>query len=310
MPTLKEALHYFLLEERRPKTQALYRNTLAELIRAIGPDREIARIQFEDLADYFARRRDVDQLKPATLLTYIAITKAFFNWTAAHRYVAESPAKHLKRRAPAHDPARDRAVPTDELERMAAYARVTNPRNHALLLFLIDTGCRAGGAASLRRATLDLTAGTAILDEKGGKRFKARFGAETATALRRWLELRPPADHDQVWTGKKPRYLPLSAQAISQVVQSLARHTGASREWGAHSIRHAVGHAYAEAGLPPTVTQQKLGHSDVLVTLTHYYPDSEAYVDAVSRAHPLLALKPPVSPEPEAPKLLTFPKSG
>ncbi len=309
MPTLSEALRYYLAEDRRDLTNLQYSLVIGRLIEAIGPARDVRRVTYEDLVDYFEAQK-ARGLKSSSIASYTSMVKAFFNWCVRHGYAEQSPAQHLRRKVKtaSRDP-RSRAIPNEELRRMVDYARMTSKRNYALLMFLVDTGCRAGGAASLTRARLHLE-GYALLDEKGGKPFKARFGVETADALRAWLAARPDADHDSVWTGLGPHYKALTPDGISAVVRVLAAKTGASRAWAAHAIRHAVGHAYAEAGLPPTAAQAKLGHSDVLITLNNYYPDGEEYADRVSRENPLIALKASAPEPPEPPRIVDFRRSG
>lgn len=316
MPTLKEALHYYLKETRRPLTNHQYSLVVGQLIAAIGPARDVSRVTYEDLADYFAAM-EARGLKDTSIASYATMVKAFFTWCVNHEYIDKSPARLLKRRPPKQsDVDRDRGVPPAELRQMIEYARLTSPRNYALLLFIADTGCRAGGAASLQRARLHLDEGFAMLDEKGGKLFKGRFGEFTADVLRAWLRQRPePSDaHDFVWTGLGPHYRPLTPDGISYIVRVAAKKTGASHVWAAHSLRHAVGEAYAKAGIPPTATQQKLGHSDVMTTLENYYPKSREYVDQVSRDNPLIALRPTADEPPQEtapnPKIIPFSRSS
>lgn len=289
MPTFTDCLHIYLQVDRSPSTNQQYQVVLAPLVAALGPQRDITLIRYEDLLDYLSRLRP--QIRPTTLASYTSVVKAFFNWCVQRRYIERSPAADIVRRQPDRDP-RSRAVPQDELLRMVEYARVTSPRNYALLLFLIDTGCRVGGLVSLTLDNLDLNEMAAWLTEKGGVWHRAYFGETTAAALRVWLGKRPTVSHESVWTGPGPTHTPLTAKGVAFVVRRMAERTDASRKWGPHSIRHAVGHAYARAGLPVTITQAKLGHSTPTITLSHYYPDHDDYLRQVSRRHELLALAP------------------
>ena len=290
MPSLQSALDTYLLLDRRPTTSKQYALTLAKLIAALGPDRDVSTVTHEDLLRYLAGLR-ASGLKPTTVSNYTAIIKAFFAWCVRRRYLPLSPAADLPRRQPRRDLTRRRDIPPDDLQRLVDLARLTSPRNYALLLFLIDTGCRAGGAASLQVDHLDLPAGTALILEKGGHWVNVRYGHETTLALSRWLDCRPPASHAYVWTGKRPHFNPLKPASISAVVAALAARTGASRLWRAHSIRHAVGHAYANAGAPLTLTQRKLNHADPLVTARFYYPDSDDDLRIISERLALAPLR-------------------
>jgi integrase/recombinase XerD len=286
MPTLTEALRTYLQIERRPLTIKQYRLVLTTLITQLGAARQVNRVSFEDLIDVQAGLRS--KLSASTVANYTSIYKAFFAWCAQRGYCDQSPAADLVRRRPR--PRSDRAIPADELRAMVDYARVTSSRDYAILMFLADTGCRVGGLISLQCANLSLDAGVALLTEKGGMLHRALFSPATADALRRWLSHRPAVDHDYVFIGRGPGH-PLTRGAINSLFKSLCRKCHLSRIWTPHAIRHAVGHAYAKAGVPATITQKKLGHADVATTLSYYYPTSDSYLDLVSARLSLSALK-------------------
>lgn len=289
MPTLQEALNTFLLIERRPQTNHQYGVILACMVRAIGPDRDLQLIRFEDLLDYQSRLRATRQ--PSTVTSYTAIIKAFFNWCCHRGYIVSSPAHDLPRIKVIRDPEDSRAIPSNELRRMVEYTRQTSPRNHAMLLFLCDTGCRVSGLVSLTIPHLHLDDHYAALEEKGGMWFRATFGDETAEALERWLKKRPQVEHDSVWTGRGPGHAPIKRQAVEQILRQLSVRTEASRTWSPHSLRHAVGHAWAKAGMPPHITQQKLGHAQITTTLQFYYPRRDPYVEVASQELALASLR-------------------
>lgn len=290
MPTLSDCLFTFLQIHRSPQTNRQYKLVLDKLVTAIGPERDITLIRYEDLLDYFARLRDKG-LKSSTLSGYTSVAKAFFTWCVRRKYIPSSPADDIVRRHPGRTPDSSRAVPPDELARMIEYAHITSPRNYAMMLFMADTGCRVGGLVSLEIKNLHLSGLTAEILEKGETWVDVFFGEKTAAALAAWLDKRPSANHDYVWTGDGPFYTPLTRAGVAAVVNRLAERTDASRIWGPHSIRHAVGHAYARQ-YHVTVTQRKLNHRSPAITIKHYYPDSDAYVAQVSRRNELLALKP------------------
>lgn len=294
MPTLDQARRTFLQIDRAPLSNAQYGHILHRLVSDIGPTRSVELVTYEDLLDWIAHRRG-EGLKPLTLAHYVAVIKSFFSWCVERNYIPSSPAADIKspRRLQQRD---NRAVPPHELAAMIEYARVTSPRNYAIMLFLADTGCRVGGLVSLTLENLDLFEDSAWLLEKGHRWHKALFGEQTAAAIQSWLQRRPQVGHAFVWTGQGPDYAPLVADSIAAIVRRLAVRTGASRIWSPHAIRHAVGHAYARAGLPVTVTQRKLGHADPAVTMRHYYPDGDDYLAQISHTMPLLAAAPENKP--------------
>lgn len=226
MPTVADAIETYLKVNRSPSTQRQYGYVLRRFAHDIGPARDLRLVTYEDLLDFLDQRRR--QLSQSSLASQSQCIRGFFAWCVRRRYLDVSPAadvviRHRRQYA-------NRAVPADELARMLDYARLTSPRNFALLMFLADTGCRAIGACSLRLPHLHLQDRSAELVEKGEKRVVVYFGDATAAALTAWLLARPPAPHDFVWTGKAPSYKPLGRTGLYAIIRQLARRTGAT-EW-------------------------------------------------------------------------------
>lgn len=294
MPTLDEAIQRFLQVERRPGTNRQYGHITRHFKEAMGAECDIASIDYPALVSYIAllrqRRHRGKPLKDATVREYAQVVRSLFSWCMDAGYIQHSPAIKLKvqKLSPAYD--QSRAIPPDELTRMIEYARATSLRNYAMMMFLTDTGCRVGGAVSLTLTNLHLGGQTADLIEKGGKEQRVYFGETTAAALAAWLEKRPTVNHDYVWTGDGPFYMPLTRAGVAAVVNRLADRTGASRRWGPHSIRHAVGHAWAKKGIPIVAIQMKLGHSDPSVTMRFYQPKDANYLQRLSNDLSLAAL--------------------
>lgn len=291
MPKLIEAVETFLKLPRADSTTSQYRYVLMALAAAIGPARDVRRITYEDLLDYFdqCHQRGV---KPVTVGGYVNITKAFFTFCEKRHYCKHSPAADLPRRYKRTPPDQSRAVPQDDLAKMVRYAQVTSPRNYAMLLFLIDTGCRAGGLCSLTLDSLDTVEMVATLREKGDRLQRVVFGVDTANALMEWLTFRPtpPDGHRYVWTGQGPDYAPLHPDGVRWMIEQTSIKARCSRKWSPHAIRHAVGHAYANAGLPITATQHRLGHASSRITADFYYPNAQPWLDEIHRTHALIAL--------------------
>jgi site-specific recombinase XerD len=284
-PTLREAVQIFLLIDRSSFTQRTYQSTLMNLTEAIGQDRDLRLVTTGDLADYF--HRNTKRWKASTRATYVTIVKSFFTFAVKSHWLESSPANVLKvQMKPDRVGAKDRAMPGEILAAMIEATRY-EPRNHAVILLLADTGCRVGAVESLTIHHLDLADRSAHVREKGGHLVPIYFGAETAAALERWLKLRPAAAHDHVFCSALG---PLMRDGITAMIRAVSKRV-CGREYGPHSIRHAVGNAYAMAAVPPTVTAAKLNHLNSQTTLNYYYPKDDRYVREASRELPLIAVK-------------------
>lgn len=278
MKTLSEVLETFLKEDRSPATHRNYHSLLSRMALAIGPARQIGRITYDDLLDFTNSLKA--ELSAASLHQYVIVMKTFFNWVVRHKYLDDSPADGLVVRLPPDDVTVSRAIPRDLLQAMLERSRYDR-RDHALLLFLADTGGRRGAAASLQIGNLHLAEGRALVKEKGSKRCWVYFGEQTALALSCWLEKRPQVAHDYVFT-RTGAGAPLSPDGISAVVRRLSKECG-GRSYGPHAIRHWLAESWVEAGAAPNDVQHKLNHRRVETTLRRYYPRYSRNVEVLSR---------------------------
>ncbi len=285
-PTLQQVLNTFLQIDRSPQTNKNYQAFLSRLVEALGPAKKVKGVKFEDLVNYLSEFQGT--VAQSTFAQYTLITKVFFNWCAHQHYIPYSPAAGLVARTPTVDPSKSRAIPTDALDKLIELAR-PKPRDYAIMLFLADTACRAGGCASLRISRLYLNEGSAIVREKGGVMVEVFFETPTALALDRWLAVRPKVDHDYVFIRNGPG-TPLRPAGISGVVKRLAERAGLD-DYTAHWIRHWVAESYVENGESPNTVQHKLNHANVKTTISSYFPRHNRDVRAASKRNSLRGLK-------------------
>ncbi|HEX2619765.1 MAG TPA: tyrosine-type recombinase/integrase [Phototrophicaceae bacterium] len=287
MSSLQEVINIYIRLDRSPITNLAYAGFLNRMAAAVGPARDIRRITFGDLVDYMAEIRN--HVSASTHRQYNQIVRGFFAWCAEARYIKESPAAGLLARTPPKEP-RNRAIPLADLRALLDALR-DDERDFAFVMFMADTGCRVGGLVSLRLANLDLAGMTAVLHEKGDRYYTVYFGEATADALRRWLAKRPVTDHDYVFTAqvKNGVIKPLSQGGVSAIMARTSARV-CSQVWRPHSIRHAVGHRWAEEGIPISLSQSKLGHTSANTTLSFYYPNSPDQLQQLSHQYSLASL--------------------
>jgi integrase/recombinase XerC len=277
---LRHVLDVFLGQYDNERTRKAYAESLIPLVEAVGGGRPIAHVTSLDLQTYAARLRKRGYA-PATVNKHIKATKVLFNWAVKSGLIAGSPAAAVKTSRPPKSVGRDRAMHDDELEKILEYSKHVTPRTHALILFLADTGCRAGGAANLRVGHLDLAARRAVVTEKGNKTRPVFYGEVCANAIRRWLVMRGIDDASSYVFGMKGEKS--SPVALSQAVRRACKLMGI-RSLGSHSLRHRKGHQLADERVAPTVAALVLGHENVNTTMVSYYPQDYARAEEAVRA--------------------------
>lgn len=265
-------------------TQMQYTMVLTRLVNDLGgktrligeiTPREMQRYQSHTWAD----------LKPATVSNYTAIVKTFFNWAVERQQIAHSPAASLPRPRRLKNSAEPRAIPPEHLRRMLDYARHTSLRNYALLMFLISTGCRVGGALSVTLDNLLLENYRARIRVKGGKQDMVFFGDKTREALEAYLTKRPKAPSNALWVWDKKPFAPLEDGGVYAMIVNICKRIDLPREYFTHGTRHSVGISWTKAGVALGIVSAKLHHSDVGITHNFYAAPDQEFIAMVSRRY-------------------------
>lgn len=268
---LTDAIELFL-SEFRPSTRKSYLYVLMDMQAYLGPARPLGDIRSQHLLEYARHYRGKttaagEPITPATVQKYSKTVKTFWNWAVRVELIEKSPAAVLRVAKLRSAIGREKAISEEELARLLDFVK-WKPRDYALILFLADTGCRAGGAAGLRIDDLDLDNFRATVTEKGDKTRPVVFGDVCATAIRAWLLKRPRGAGIYVFSRTAG---PMTANYLSLIIRRNCQAAGV-RVVSAHAFRHRKGHQLADARVAPSIAATALGHSDPNITLRHYYP--------------------------------------
>jgi len=145
-------------------------------------------------------------------------------------------------------------------ELMMLLSKPPGERDTALLTFLIDSACRAGEAASLRKQ--NIYEGYVMVDGKTGQRFA--FISEETRRLLLNLVASNNGGSDHVFLGQRG---PLSTSGIYRIV---SKHLKVANipppKMGPHRLRHAFGKNYILNGGDTRSLQEIMGHENISVT--------------------------------------------
>ncbi len=310
---LTEALATFLdaiTGEVSPETLRWYKDKLRPLEKYLGTT-DVAAITIQDLRDCRAalmartERWTDHPLRPSvpgrlsvhTINDHIRAWRRFFRWLWNEGYLEENPAQRLNfLRTPDEPP---KAASEEDIKRLLQAAKESGPRDYALVCFLVDTGSRLGGVASLTLEHLDSERRRALVVEKSQRHEKARrvyFSRITAAALAEWLAVRPKADCPHVFLNLQKK-TPLTRSGIYQLLKRLARRAGVEGRSNPHSLRHAFARRVLQQGADLATLSQLMGHSTVAVTVRYYARWADDELGALhDRYSPLAALTQGSSP--------------
>lgn len=297
---LKNLLEEYLLNLDRQATRKTCESILGELVVFLGPEREaclVSRLDIlkwkqsqqartERFVNHPRRPKERGALSPMTIFRNLKTARAFWHWAVEiDEALHQSPMHGMKLKMPPKPSASSKAAPLGTLRALMSVMRAS-PRDWAMYLFLLDTGCRRGGLCTLTLERLDLESRHAVLIEKGGKEQRVYFTDETARAMRLWLKQRPKVASHTVFLSIRTKD-EMRPDSVTMWMRRKCDQAGVT-PIGPHAIRHAVGIHLASHCEPLSLIRDLFGHSSALVTAASYMPDSEEEIRAMIERRSLL----------------------
>lgn len=229
---------------------------------------EIEKISPEVIDEYVSSMYQ-KKLSVFTIAGRIQVIKTFFDWSVRRKYIAESPASHLKMPRLNYKTSK-KAIAQEDLEAMIETSiKDKKLLEEAMLTFLADTGCRSGELCSINIADLDFLNLEVYVEGKTGGRV-LDFTEKTADVLRHYIRARNKE------FGKKRQALFLfgenrrvTTDKVYVSFRNIARGLNIKR-FNPHSIRHRVAQAWLDQGANLELVRMKLGHKDVQTTALYY----------------------------------------
>ena len=215
-------------------------------------------------------------IKPATVRTYIVhlnnrklsdytingvgrALRAWFNFCVREKLISESPMATVKVPRPGK-----RILPalnTADIKKLLDVCQTE--RDEAIILFLLDTGCRATELISLNCGDIDNKTGTVLVRQGKGKKDRIVYvGAKTRKQLFRYLIHREkPADNDPLWLSER-RDSRLTTAGLRQLLLRLGRHASVGRV-SPHVFRRTFAISSLRNGMSIYHLQRLMGHADI-----------------------------------------------
>jgi integrase/recombinase XerD len=266
---------------RSPRTVKAYRDKLSHLTRYLD-DPPIEGVTVGDLRRFLAWQYE-KKLSPFTIKTRTRAIKRLFNFLVAEGILEENPAERIETPQPKRgEPKGIEWGDFIALLKTTEAGDVLDLRDRAIILFLFDTGCRAGGLAGLRVQNIDLERRRAVVTEKGGKTRLVFFQEPTARALAAWLEVRPDDRGDWLFTSYKGKYERLTVSGLYHMLKGRGKRAGCTGPVNPHAFRHGFARFYLLSGGDLGTLADILGHSTVEVTKSYY---GIFTVDELQRKH-------------------------
>jgi len=251
----------------KPETVRWYRHRLARLIRIIG-DHDVRAVGIDDVRSHIVSLQGLDYAL-YTVFSLVRVARRLFKWLYEERRIDDALYKRIKPpRLPQLPP---KAVELADVRAMlkACDRSPIGKRDKAVILFLLDTGCRVGGLCGLKVRDLDLRGGKAQVVEKGAKVRTVLFAEETSDAMRAWLRVRPFPESEFVFTSIRDGR-GMTGSTVIQMLRRVGKRAGVGWRVNPHAFRHAFAREFILNGGDIGTVSQILGHTQITVTKQFY----------------------------------------
>lgn len=311
-PWVRRFLLEHIIGERNfsSNTQRSYRDTLAMLLPFISAQagKPLDRLEVTDLSASRVRLflTHLEQKRRASVTTRNQRLAAI---RSLARFVAEHSPQHVAwygeaKTVPFKKTTRNLVCYLEKSEVEALLAvpdRTTTAgqRNHALLLFLYNSGARASEAAGLSVADLDLTTtatpSVRILG-KGMKERRCPLWRKTATELAQLVEGR--SQRERVFLNRRGQ--PLTRFGIYNLLKVCVERACKStpslltKRVSPHTLRHSTATHLLRAGVDINTIRSWLGHVSLDTTLVYVEMDLEMKARALEKCDTMEVKKPTV----------------
>lgn len=228
------------------------------------------------------------KLSPWTVDHYGRAIRAFFNRMVEMGHLEKSPFKIPLPRLPKKS---KKEIAEVDIDRMVQWSE-RNPRDHAMVLVLRDSGCRVGELISMRVSFLEFkqheTAsgkrweGQAYVEGKMNANRWICFQHDACVALRRYLRIRPVNSGEFIWLNKSGDLLTRSG--VYQALKRIAAAAGVKR-FNPHAFRHSLAKYLLKNGAPEKVIQGLMGHRDYKTTMDMYIVLDDAELQEYARTY-------------------------
>lgn len=264
------AVESFLLDAQArnlsPRTIRYYRQQLSWFSRhlAISDSHSLDQVTPHHIREYLVNLRDERHWKPASVQAAFRAIRAFLNFCYAEDLIGHNPVERV--RPPKADLQAVPAMTAGEV-RMLLDATL-HQRDRAIVLCLLDTGCRASEVLAWN--VEDVNIATGIVRVRHTKARKERTVFLGTKARRELIKVYATQDSrvgDPVWrtldAGSRLTY-----QGLKSMLQTLARRSGV-KGCNAHAFRRTFAVMALRNGMNIYALQRIMGHADLSI-LRHY----------------------------------------
>lgn len=228
---LTEALDLFInahIGEKAQSTLRIYKHSCKFMVSFWGNDLHVNQMEYYQADEFRAYllsyrrysasnhkfKADGKSLSASTVRRVLGCCKAIFAWLVRMEKCERNPFQFTK--MPKKRKQEPKAISPEDFDKLVEEAQSVIPfrkhnemyiaRDTAILMFFGSTACRVSGMSAARISKMHIgnNRGSIVITEKypGGPKDRTVYLSERAViAIMIWLDYRPPADHDYIFTN-------------------------------------------------------------------------------------------------------------
>ena len=214
--------------------------------------------------------QDQPDIRGTTVNTYVRALRAWANWSTEEGLLPTNPMRRVTLvKEDLHLP---RILTENEVEKMLAQPRTKTEagrRDFALMLTLLDCGCRISEALTARVTDLDIDGDSLVVRGKSRKERLLFFTSATREAIDLYLRRREKSKQEEYLFSRARGHGRLRSHIIQQRFRKYATDAGLDKSAPPHSWRRSFATLTHRAGASVGVIQQALGHSVITTTMKY-----------------------------------------
>ncbi len=222
---------------------------------------ELGRITPTHIRSWLIELRE-RKLADRTIHHHASAARTFLNFCVDEGLLATSPMARVKMPAlpkdilPAFSP--------EDVQRLIKFADTI--RDRAIVLCLLDSGCRKNEFVALNVRDVDIEAGTVTVKQGKGKKDRTTFiGTKARRALNKYLNERPGhKPSDPLWASTTAPHERLTERGLHAMLRRLGERAEVEN-CHAHTFRRTMALWSLRNGMNIYALQQIMGHSDLEV---------------------------------------------
>ncbi len=221
----------------------------------------------EEPGGRFGRHHLNRPLRPVSIKDYHTCLRTMFDWFVAEGMIQKTPFTSIPKPKVREDIKAPLSQEQIHALLQAAQKSTAPKKNVAILLLLLDTGCRASECISLQLKDVDLQNRRCTVLGKGNKYRTVFFGRETSKAL--WIYIREVhrhSDEDAPLFYSARGNQPLTRSGLLQMVERLGKSAGIKGSCSPHALRRSFAVETLKNGANVFSVREMLGHTNIQMT--------------------------------------------